>query len=79
MAADADVSLPDLVVIQRFSLAVRAATAPRSEVIAALEADLAYLRGSGRDAAGTSASEAAPARVAKATKAPVKAPRPRRA
>lgn len=43
MAAD-DVSLPDLEVIQRFSLAVRAATAPRAEVIAALEADLAHLR-----------------------------------
>lgn len=40
-----DVSLPDLEVIQRFSLAVRAASAPRAEVIAALEADLAFLKG----------------------------------
>lgn len=41
-----DVSLPDLEIISRFSLAVRAATAPRAEVIAALESDLAWLRGS---------------------------------
>ena len=40
-----DVSLPDLEVISRFSLAVRSATAPRAEVVAALEADLAFLRG----------------------------------
>ena len=39
-----DVSLPDLEVIQRYSLAVRSALAPRSEVVAALEADLARLR-----------------------------------
>ena len=39
-----DVSLPDLEVISRFSLAVRRATAPREEVVAALEADLAWLR-----------------------------------
>jgi hypothetical protein len=39
-----DVSLPDLEVISRFSLAVRTATAPRAEVVAALEADLAWLR-----------------------------------
>lgn len=40
-----DVSLPDLEVISRFSLAVRSATAPRAEVLAALESDLAWLRG----------------------------------
>lgn len=42
--ADDDVQLPDLEVISRYSLAVRAATAPRDEVVAALEADLAWLR-----------------------------------
>jgi hypothetical protein len=42
--ADDDVQLPDLEVISLYSLAVRAATAPRDEVIAALEADLAWLR-----------------------------------
>ena len=41
----ADVQLTDLEVIQQFSLAVRGATAPREVVIAALEADLAWLRG----------------------------------
>jgi hypothetical protein len=43
MAAD-DVQLTDLEVIQQFSLAVRGATAPRDQVIAALEADLSYLK-----------------------------------
>ena len=42
MAAD-DVELTDLEVIAQYSLAVHTATAPRAEVIAALEADLAYL------------------------------------
>jgi hypothetical protein len=40
-----DVTLTDLEVIQQFSLAVRGASAPRERVIAALEADLAYLKG----------------------------------
>jgi hypothetical protein len=40
-----DVSLTDLEVIQQFSLAVRGASAPRDRVIAALESDLAYLKG----------------------------------
>jgi hypothetical protein len=40
-----DVQLTDLEVIQQFSLAVRGASAPRDQVIAALESDLAYLRG----------------------------------
>lgn len=45
MAAD-DVQLPDLEVIQRYSLAVRGATAPRADVIAALQADLDWLTSS---------------------------------
>jgi hypothetical protein len=40
-----DVQLTDLQVIQQFSLAVRGATADRDQVVAALEADLAYLKG----------------------------------
>ena len=40
-----DVQLTDLQVIQQFSLAVRGATANRADVVAALEADLAYLKG----------------------------------
>jgi len=46
--ADDTVQLTDLEVIQQFSLAVRGATAKRSDVIAALEADLAYLQGATR-------------------------------
>ena len=46
-----DVSLTDLEVIQRFSLAVRGATASREAVITALEADLAWLGGRPRAAA----------------------------
>ena len=38
-----DVTLTDLQVIQQFSLAVRGATADREAVVAALQADLAYL------------------------------------
>ena len=38
-----DVQLTDLEVIQKYSLAVRGATASRADVIATLEADLAYL------------------------------------
>ena len=85
---DDDVQLTDLEVIQQFSLAVRGATASRREVIAALEADLAYLGGS-RRAAGprpaTTVTRAAtpvparrPAAAAKATpakKAPAKGAR----
>ena len=47
-----DVQLPDLEVISRYSLAVRAATAPREEVVAALRA--------ARDWRTSSASAAAP-------------------
>lgn len=43
--ADDEVPLPDLEVIRRYSLAVRAATAPRDELVAALQADLAWLTG----------------------------------
>src|SRR3954471_20843209 len=39
------VELTDLEVIQRWSLAVRGASADRSEVLAALRADLAWLEG----------------------------------
>lgn len=41
-----EVQLTDLLVIQQFSLAVRGATADREAVVAALQADLAYLTGS---------------------------------
>lgn len=59
--ADDDVQLTDLEVIQRYSLAVRGASASRSEIIAALQADLDWLTG-GRRA------------KAPAAKAPAKAP-----
>ena len=48
-----DVQLTDLRVIQQFSLAVRGATADREAVVAALEADLAYLKGTHRAPAKT--------------------------
>lgn len=60
--ADDDVQLTDLEVIQRYSLAVRGATASRSELVAALTADLEWLQG-GRKA---------PARKAPAKRAPAK-------
>jgi hypothetical protein len=73
--ADDAVQLTDLEVIQQFSLAVRGATAPRSEVIAALEADLAYLRAAPRKAAPAPKPVAAAAKAAPAAaKAPAKAP-----
>jgi hypothetical protein len=79
----AEVQLTDLQVIQQFSLAVRGATAPREQVIAALESDLAYLRGSTRAPAKKAPAEPAPAKTpvkpagkpaakAPAKKAPVK-------
>jgi hypothetical protein len=61
-----DVQLTDLEVIQQFSLAVRGATAPRSQVIAALESDLAYLTAARRVPAKTSAK--APAKKVPAKK-----------
>jgi hypothetical protein len=58
------VELTDLEVIQRWSLAVRGATAERSEVVAALRADLAWLEGrrstSSRSADGESVPRRAP-------------------
>ncbi len=70
--AEDDVQLPDLQVIQRYSLAVRGATAPRADVVAALEADLAWLTGTARRRAAAPAVTAAPApvtRTAPVTKA----------
>jgi len=61
MAADDDVQLTDLEVIQQFSLAVRGTSAPRVEVIAALQSDLEYLT---RPRRRTAAPAPAPARVA---------------
>lgn len=46
--ADDDVQLTDLEVIQRYSLAVRGATASRDELVAALQADLDWLTGGRR-------------------------------
>ncbi|MBK5306771.1 MAG: hypothetical protein JJD92_08815 [Frankiaceae bacterium] len=48
MASADDVQLPDLQVIQRYSLAVRGATAPHADVVAALQADLDWLTGGAR-------------------------------
>lgn len=75
MASTDDVQLPDLQVIQRYSLAVRGATAPRDDVIAALQADLAWLSGGGRPkpAAKAAPVRTAPAKEAPARSAPVKA------
>ena len=77
--ADDDVQLTDLEVIQRYSLAVRGATASRAELVAALQADLAWLQGSRRTApakaAAAPAKAAAPVKtVAEPKAAPEKAP-----
>jgi hypothetical protein len=69
--ADDDVQLTDLEVIQQFSLAVRGATAPRAQVIAALESDLAYLRAV-RGAAPKPTVAVSPARTATVAKPPAK-------
>ena len=75
MASNDDaVELTDLEVIQRFSLAVRGASAPRDAVIAALEADLAWLTGARRSRPSAAAEpeddvEAKPARRAPARRA----------
>ena len=69
------VELTDLEVIQRWSLAVRGATADRSEVVEALRADLAWLEGrrtSNRPSASdepTRTTRKAPAKKAAAKKA----------
>src|SRR6185503_6577750 len=47
VAADA-VTLTDLEIIQRWSLAVRQASADRAEIVAALRADLDWLEGGSR-------------------------------
>ena len=57
--ADDDVLLTDLEVIQRYSLAVRGASASRTELVAALQADLAWLQGSRRSAPAKSADKTA--------------------
>ena len=57
--ADDDVQLTDLEVIQRYSLAVRGASAPRAELVAALQADLDWLSGRrGRSSAGSKSATA---------------------
>lgn len=56
------VELTDLEVISRYSLAVRAATAERADLVEALRADLAWLEGGRR----SSAVPARPAAVKKA-------------
>ncbi len=61
-----DVQLTDLAVIQQFSLAVRGATADRDAVIAALEADLAYLTGATNAAQKAAKKAPAKARASKA-------------
>ena len=74
MASD-DVHLTDLALIQQFSLAVRSATAPRSEVIAALEADLAFLtRGARRRVVGPATAASPAASTAAPTAEPAPAP-----
>lgn len=78
--ADDDVQLTDLEVIQRYSLAVRGASASRAELVAALQADLDWLQGGRRAAArpakaaeGDSAgSSAKPAAKKAAKRAPAK-------
>jgi hypothetical protein len=75
---DDTVELTDLEVIQQFSLAVRGAKAKRADVIAALEADLAYLNGARRTPAKapvmTPAKTPAKAPVMTPAKTPAKAP-----
>ncbi len=68
------VDLTELDVISRWSLAVRSATADRAELIAALESDLAYLRGGRQAAAAPRKRPATPDKAATAKKA---APRKR--
>jgi hypothetical protein len=73
--ADDDVQLTDLEVIQRYSLAVRGASASRADVIAALQADLAWLQG-GRRALARGAAAPAKAAPAKAAPQPATADKP---
>ena len=69
--ADDDVQLTDLEVIQRFSLAVRGASASRAEVVAALQADLAWLQG-GRAKPAAGPDDAKPAARKAVKRAPAK-------
>ena len=73
MVSGDDVQLPDLQVIQRYSLAVRGATAPVADVIQALQSDLAWLTRGGRRAAEP-AKVSPPAKTAPAKTAAKKAP-----
>jgi hypothetical protein len=74
--ADDDVQLTDLAVIQRYSLAVRGATASRGDLVAALQADLDWLTSGRRPASGKGrqAPEKASVRTAAASRASGKAP-----
>ena len=64
-----DVQLTDLEVIQKYSLAVRGATASRADLVAALESDLVFLTGSRRSARGVPGPLDPPTRpVAKAAR-----------
>lgn len=67
-----DVQLTDLEVIQRYSLAVRGATASREELVQALESDLLWLTGDRRFRPAEDVGPAAPAVVAPARKAPAR-------
>lgn len=68
-----DVQLTDLEVVQRYSLAIRAASAPREELVAALESDLAWLTGdAARHRRPVPAAEPAAATRRTARKAPAK-------
>ncbi len=66
-----DVQLTDLEVIQRYSLAVRGATASREELVQALESDLLWLTGDRRFASANDPEPQAPP-AARARKAPVR-------
>jgi len=74
------VELIDLEVISRWSLAVRAASADRDELIRAFEADLQWLRGDRRDAsrgapaAGTTPSRTSAKRAASPVRTAAKTP-----
>lgn len=62
-----DVQLTDLEVIQRWSLAVRGARAPREELIASLQADLDWLRDGRPEPVPTATTRRAPVRRPVAT------------
>jgi hypothetical protein len=75
--ADDDVQLTDLEVIQRYSLAVRGATASRDELVAALQADLDWLTGGRRSRSAAKTADAPADKPVK--RAPRKAPAKRAA